>query len=56
MVELDVKSRSTIYKLLRNDPDFPKPIMILGKVEFFMDEIGLYKETRKRRQYTAPTA
>ena len=43
--------RSLIEKLLRNDPDFPQPINIGGKREWFLDEIEDYKATRPRRQY-----
>jgi predicted DNA-binding transcriptional regulator AlpA len=53
---LNIKSRSSIYKLIRSDPEFPRPISILGKRQFFLDEVEAYVETRKRRQYTAPTA
>ncbi len=43
--------RSLVEKLLRTDPDFPQPINIGGKREWFLDEIEDYKVTRPRRQY-----
>ncbi len=56
MAALNVKSRSSIYKKLHNDPDFPAPIQVIDKLEWFMDEIETYKESRPRRQYAAPEA
>ncbi len=43
--------RTSVYKKLHNDPDFPAPIQIGGKVQFFMDEVEAYKESRPRRRY-----
>ena len=48
--------RTTLYSLLKNDPEFPKPIMIAGKLTFFMNEIETYKATRPRRQYSTLAA
>ena len=56
MATLNVKSRSSIYKKLRNDPDFPAPIQVIDKLEWFMDEIEDYKVTRPRRQYAVREA
>ena len=56
MATLNVKSRSSIYKKLRNDPDFLAPIQVIDKLEWFMDEIETYKESRPRRQYTEASA
>ncbi len=43
--------RSTVEKLLRTDPEFPAPITIANKRQWFLDEIEEYKATRPRRQY-----
>ena len=43
--------RTTLYKLLREDPDFPAPITIGTKLTWFLDEIETYKATRPRRRY-----
>ena len=43
--------RTTLYKLLREDPDFPAPITFCDKLSFFLDEIEAYKESRPRRKY-----
>ena len=43
--------RTSVYKLMREDPDFPAPFTILDKVSFFLDEIEEYKATRPRRRY-----
>ncbi len=48
--------RTSVYKAMREDPDFPKPFMILGKISFFLDEIEDYKSSRPRRQYADPAA
>ena len=53
MAALNVKSRSSIYKKMYTDPDFPAPIQVVDKLEWFMDEIEDYKVTRPRRQYAA---
>ena len=42
--------RSTIYNLMKNDPDFPAPREIAGKLSWFVDEVEEYKSTRPRRQ------
>ena len=43
--------RSTLEKLLRTDPEFPAPMMIAEKRQWFLDEIEDYKATRPRRRY-----
>ena len=43
--------RSTVEKLLRTDPDFPAPLMILNKRQWFLDEIETFKSSRPRRRY-----
>ncbi len=48
--------RTSLYKLLHNDPDFPAPITIAGKLTWFLDEIEAYKESRPRRQYAKAAA
>ena len=53
MAALNIKSRSSVYKKLYTDPDFPAPIQVVDKLEWFMDEIEVYKTTRPRRQYAA---
>ena len=44
--------RSSLYKLMKNDAAFPAPVLIGGRLTFFLDEIEAYKVTRPRRQYT----
>ena len=48
--------RSSIYKLLREDPEFPAPFKILDKLTWFLDEVETYKATRPRRRYADPAA
>ncbi len=48
--------RTTLYKLMREDPDFPAPFSIAGKLTFFLDEVEHYKATRPRRQYADSAA
>ena len=48
--------RSTVEKLLRTDPEFPAPMDIAKKRQWFMDEIETYKATRPRRQYADSAA
>ena len=48
--------RSTVEKLLRTDPDFPAPITIANKRQWFMDEIEGYKQAQPRRRYTDSAA
>jgi len=43
--------RTTVEKLLRTDPEFPAPITISNKRQWFMDEIEGYKQAQPRRQY-----
>ena len=56
MPALNFKSRSSVYRLLREDPEFPAPFIIGKKLTWFMDEIETYKESRPRRQYADPAA
>ena len=48
--------RSLVEKLLRTDPEFPAPITIGKKRQWFLDEIATYKATRPRRIYTTIVA
>ncbi len=48
--------RTSIYKLMREDPEFPAPFTILDKLTWFLDEIESYKASRPRRIYTAVIA
>ena len=43
--------RSTLEKLLRTDPEFPAPITIAKKRQWFLDEIEGYKQAQPRRRY-----
>ena len=43
--------RTTVENLLRTDPDFPAPITISNKRQWFLDEIEEYKASRPRRRY-----
>ncbi len=48
--------RTSIYKLMREDPEFPAPFAVLDKLTWFLDEIEDYKASRPRRIYTAVVA
>ncbi len=50
--------RTSIYKLMREDPEFPAPFTMppVEKLQWFMDEIETYTESRPRRQYADSTA
>ena len=48
--------RTSVYKLMREDPEFPAPFTILDKLTWFLDEIESYKASRPRRIYTAVIA
>ena len=48
--------RSSLYGLMRNDPSFPSPVDITNKLQFFMDEVETWKESRPRRLYSAVVA
>ena len=48
--------RTSVYKLMREDPEFPAPFTILDKLTWFLDEIEDYKASRPRRFYTAVVA
>ncbi len=45
--------RTSVYKLMREDPEFPAPFTMppVDKLTWFLDEIETYKVTRPRRQY-----
>ena len=45
--------RTSIYKLMREDPSFPAPFTMgpVDKLTFFLDEIRTYMATQPRRQY-----
>ncbi len=45
--------RTSIYKLMREDPEFPAPFTVLDKLTWFLDEVEAYKESRPRRIYAA---
>ncbi len=45
--------RTSIYKLMREDPEFPAPFTVLDKLTWFVDEVEAYKESRPRRIYAA---
>ncbi len=49
-------SRWKVWDLCRNDPDFPKPRMIAGKRQWFVDELEAYKASRPCRQYADSAA
>ncbi len=48
--------RTSIYKLMREDPEFPAPFAILDKLTWFLDEVEEYKLSRPRRIYAAVVA
>lgn len=48
--------RTSIYKLMREDPDFPAPFQVLDKLTWFLDEIEEFKATRPRRRYADSAA
>ncbi len=50
--------RTTVYKLMHEDPEFPAPFTMppVDKLTFFLDEIEDYKATRPRRIYVAVVA
>ena len=48
--------RSTVEKLLRTDPEFPAPITIANKRQWFLDEIEVYKQALPRRRYADSAA
>ncbi len=50
--------RTSVYKLMREDPDFPAPFTMppVDKLTWFLDEIEDYKATRPRRIYTTVVA
>ncbi len=48
--------RTTLEKLLRTDPEFPAPITIANKRQWFLDEIEEWKASRPRRRYADSAA
>lgn len=42
---------STFEKLLRTDPDFPRPIMFFRTRQWLADEVAEWLNSRPRRQY-----
>ena len=50
--------RTTVYKLMREDPEFPAPFTMppVDKLTWFLDEVEDYKATRPRRIYAAVVA
>lgn len=48
--------RTVVENLLRTDPDFPQPISIASKRQWFMTEIAAYKASRPRRRYADSAA
>ncbi len=48
--------RTSIYKLMREDPEFPAPFTVLDKLTWFLDEVEDYKASRPRRIYTTVVA
>ena len=50
--------RTSLYKLLREDPDFPAPYTMppVDKLTWFLDEIEDYKASRPRRIFKAVVA
>ena len=48
--------RTSVYKLMREDPEFPAPFTILDKLTWFLDEVEDYKATRPRRRYADSAA
>ena len=43
--------RTSVYKLMRTDPEFPAPMNIAKKRQWFLDEVEQYKATLPRRRY-----
>lgn len=41
-------SRSTVYELLRKDPDFPRPIKIGTSTRWLQQDIGAYIQSKRR--------
>ena len=48
--------RTSIYKLMREDPEFPAPFAVLDKLTWFLDEVEDYKASRPRRRYADSAA
>ena len=48
--------RTSVYKLMREDPEFPAPFTILDKLTWFLDEVEDSKATRPRRRYAYTAA
>ena len=43
--------RTTLQRLLINDPTFPRPFFVAGRRRWYMDELHDWLATRPRRQY-----
>ena len=48
--------RTVVENLLRTDPEFPAPMNIAKKRQWFLDEVEQYKATRPRRRYADSAA
>ena len=46
-------SRNTVKRRMAADPSFPRPFDDGGRLQWFLDELLAWKETRPRRQYVA---
>ncbi len=53
--ELNV-CRTVVENLLRTDADFPQPITVASKRQWFMSEIATYLASRPRRRYADSAA
>ena len=49
-------SRNTIKRRMVADPTFPRPFDDGWRLQFFLDELLAWKETRPRREYVAADA
>ena len=49
-------SRNTVKRRMAADPSFPRPFDDGGRLQWFLDELLAWKETRPRRQYVAADA
>lgn len=48
--------RTVVENLLRTDPEFPAPISIAKKRQWFLAEVEAYKQARPRRRYADTAA
>ena len=44
--------RTTLWRLIKTDPEFPAPFKIGNCLRWYEEEIAEYLRTRPRRQYT----